>query len=474
MPKPEQQQTLPASTLTGSLARFLTARSINRRFLISCCILIPFFLGVLGAGLDDNHQTSLIRATQEALRLHTVTLISEAEISDLAASRSKLVMPEYLIDPDFNTPGSGIFGFIGDEQGNLLWASQSAVISGFYYSHLPLSVFKPGAKVFATDDEDFFLSSFDTLFEGRPNDVSLRFVTVKSKNRFRQEMHTYRQSLLVALSLIGIGLAITLLLIVRWGLRPLDRLANDITRLENGDIEYLDNHYPAELSTLTANLNLLIDTEKKQRERYRNTLSDLAHSLKTPLAIMQGLLGDQLQRNNVQKDIDEQVTRMNQIIQYQLQRAVAASPTVTHRKTETNRVIERVVSALKKVYCDKSMSVLLELEDHCQVAMDERDLSEILGNLLDNAFKYGESTISVSSKIVAKQWQLMIKDDGKGIQNKHKTAILERGARADTAVAGQGIGLAVVIDIVSSYGGKLTVTDSEPKGACFTLSIPAR
>ncbi|PIE42736.1 MAG: hypothetical protein CSA50_08860 [Gammaproteobacteria bacterium] len=454
------------------LIPFWTKRSINRRFLVSCFILIPFFLGILGIGLDNTHEMSLIRANQEALRLHIVTLISEAETTDSAGTKATLVMPDYLIDPDFNTPGAGLFGFVQDRQGNILWSSQSAIVAGFEPESLPSLPLQPGVSTFSPADEEYFQRSLDTIFEGRSNEVPLRFIALKSKSQLKQEMHSYRQSLMVALSLIGMTLAIALLLIVRWGLQPLDRLAKDITRLESGTIEYLDNHYPAELAGVTTNLNLLIESEKKQRERYRNTLSDLAHSLKTPLAITQGLVSHPSLQGNLQKEIAEQITRMDQIVQYQLHRAVAANSSVTHPKTDANQVIERVVSALKKVYYEKSMSVATKLADNCQIAMDERDLSEILGNLLDNAFKYGAQTISVDSEIMRKKWHLSVEDDGNGVQDRHKTAILRRGARADTAVSGQGIGLAVVIDIVSSYGGEVTVTDSRLGGACFSLSIP--
>ena len=166
---------------------------------------------------------------------------------------------------------------------------------------------------------------------------------------------------------------------------------------------------------------------------------------------------------------------MNQIVTYQLQRAVQSNQTSSlARHAEVAPVVEKIVAALQKVYADKAMKVELNLDRQALFAGDERDLLELLGNVLDNAFKYGKSRLCVDVECVSAKLGdivLAIADDGAGIADDKIEFVLQRGARADTLAQGQGIGLAVVTDIVSSYDGKIAVSRSELGGALIKISF---
>ena len=186
-------------------------------------------------------------------------------------------------------------------------------------------------------------------------------------------------------------------------------------------------------------------------------MDDLAHSLKTPLAVMTGL-GDQGQLGPPQiETLREQTERMNQIVSYQLQKATNVSEMSISKPVDLIVIIEKLVSALEKVYREKGVRVTRSLPPTMSLRMDEGDCLEIVGNLLDNAFKYGNSRIAVTALCdeMSRSLKLVIEDDGEGLTDSEIEKILNRGTRLDEASEGQGIGLAVVADIVQSYNIEL-------------------
>ena len=269
------------------------------------------------------------------------------------------------------------------------------------------------------------------------------------------------------------------------GLAPLSRMALDLRAIELGEKDKLEAEYPKELRGVAANLNQLIESERKQQSRYRTTLGDLAHSLKTPLAVMSGIipwLKSAEGKNSSEfvsqlRAADEQIERMNQIVTYQLQRAVQADNSLSiARRVNVAETTDQVIEALQKVYADKQMFMHREIDKHAQFIGDKRDLMELLGNVLDNAYKYGRSELIVRIKREATITDgviIQVEDDGQGIPNEQVAYVLQRGARADTLMQGQGIGLAVVADIVDSYGGDVSVTTSVLGGASVMLTLPA-
>ena len=173
--------------------------------------------------------------------------------------------------------------------------------------------------------------------------------------------------------------------------------------------------------------------------------------------------------------VDEQLVRMNQIVSYQLQRAVQSnSGSALAKQVLVRPIAMKVLDALSKVYRDKSVSVETRLDADAVFHGDERDLLEVLGNVLDNAFKYGRGQVRISAETKASDssgLQIVIEDDGPGISAEKQEFVLQRGARADTLVQGQGIGLAVVTDIVGSYDGTIEVASSDLGGARITMRL---
>ena len=202
--------------------------------------------------------------------------------------------------------------------------------------------------------------------------------------------------------------------------------------------------------------------------RYRNTMEDLAHSLKTPLAVAKNAL---LEHQVPRMLLDEQIERMETTVTHQLSRASLAGPVVMGKSVALDEVVQRLLRALQTAYTERGICVTTDLETGATAMGDERDFMEMLRNLLENAFKYTQSQVQVS---VARGNSVLItiEDDGGGIPESLRAEVLSRGARLDEIVSGQGIGLAVVSDLVQLYKGNLAIDDSEMGGAKISVTIP--
>jgi len=220
----------------------------------------------------------------------------------------------------------------------------------------------------------------------------------------------------------------------------------------------LDGIYPAELQSLTGNLNAFINIERAHLERYRNNLADLAHSLKTPLAILRGCV-ESFGENK--QTVHEQISRMNEIVEYQLQRAAAKGEHKIIKTADLSAVINKISLSLAKVYIDKNIIFDISVPDTCPIYCEEGDLYEIVGNLMDNACKWCKQNVKVTIALNQRKARrdfsvlLEIADDGPGIPVGKFNDILKRGVRADENIHGHGIGMTIVYELVELLNGKL-------------------
>jgi two-component system sensor histidine kinase PhoQ len=484
---------------------------------MTATIVLFVFLGLTGVVLDQAFRSSAEKGESQKLLVQIYALLAVAESSD-----STLFIPEQLQEPGFNQLGSGLYAVIADADGNELWRSPSAhdlQLSSQQAAELTSDVI-PGDQRFGllrgVGDEDLYYFSYGILWESEDlNQNGYIFTALESTLAIEPEIVKFRQDLWVWLGGVALLLIVLQALIMNWGLSPLRRLADDILSIETGHSDYLDGHYAEEIDGVARNLNLLLSHERKQRERYRTTLADLAHSLKTPLAILKsssdalGVLDHErensVQRHAVQRGarmatgsskntyvsslddgelssgehlgdtvetINEQIQRMDQIISYQLQKAVASSPKISRKPNSVKPVINKLVEAMRKVYADRNVDFFLLVEE-CSFYGDERDLMEIIGNLVDNACKYGAGTVRIraSSCDGGARFMFSVEDDGPGISPENRNKVLERGIREDSKESGQGIGLAVVVDLVESYNGSFSFAKSSLGGTRVDISI---
>ncbi|WP_207062700.1 ATP-binding protein [Motiliproteus sp. SC1-56] len=432
-------------------------RSLSGRLGLASCIVLPLILGLTALVLDQAFRSSLQTSTREQLRLQTFVLLGAAEVGG-----GELWMPPRLQEPRFTQPGSGLYGLITDAKGQNLWRSPSAL--GLRLS-LPDSPSREPR--FGRTESGRFYYSYPVVWEtedGRETD--LRFTSLATPDAFDAELAGFRLHLWGGLGLVALLLLAAQAWLLRWGLRPLSRLASDIRAVEAGEQARLRGPYPPEVATVTENLNLLLNTEQRQRERYRNTLADLAHSLKTPLAVIRNLITPASDGT-----LAEQVDRMEQIISHQLGRAATTAPHALLQPVPVRDAAERVGRAMEKVYRERFKRFTVDGPSQ-MFRGDERDLMEMLGNLIDNAFKYGDGHVQVTLTEDDRELRIRVENGGAPIAEDVQSQLLQRGTRADNQQPGQGIGLSVVRDIVGSYRGQLEVDTGSLGGAAFTLVIP--
>ncbi|MEB0166490.1 ATP-binding protein, partial [Pseudomonas sp. CCC4.4] len=281
---------------------------------------------------------------------------------------------------------------------------------------------------------------------------------------------------------LGFGAALLVLLILlwaglTWGLRALKGLSQELDQVEAGSRESLSEEHPRELLRLTGSLNRLLLSEREQRIRYRDSLGDLAHSLKTPLAVLQGVsetIAKRPEDLEQARILQSQIERMSQQIDYQLQRASLRKSGLVRHHVSLRPVVESLCNTLDKVYRDKQVNVIVDLPDDYLVPMEQGALLEMLGNLLENAYRLCLSRVRISLRPSMSGDELCIEDDGPGVPESQRARILQRGERLDRQNPGQGIGLAVVKDIIESYNARLTLSDSSLGGAAFYIHFLAK
>ena len=444
--------------------------SLHSRLLLAASLVLAGFLGATGLALDKAFRVSAEAAMQDRLQSHIYALLAAADEDE----NGRMIPAQELPEPRFSKPDSGLYAVITRHDGQLLWNSGS--LTGH---DMGVTVQQqPGERSFsllARSGLQLYALAFGVAWEDYAGTESLyTFTVAEDTSVFQTKIDSFRSTLWRWLG----GMAVVLLLaqgiILRWGLRPLRIVTADLQQIEKGHADRLDGHYPKELTGLTSSLNSLIEHSKAVQIRYRNSLDDLAHSLKTPLAILQSSDSDSSSDPDANHSlVREQVERMDAIISHQLQRAAVSGRTTLAKPVPVGRVMERLVRSLDKVYREKQVTVDLELDPSATFTGDEADLTEILGNLLENAYKYCNRAIRarVSTDQQADGVEISIEDDGPGIAAEQVDTLLQRGKRMDESIPGQGIGLSMASEIIAVYGGQLTFSASPLGGTLLRVSF---
>jgi len=424
------------------------------------CVLV-LFLTITGFVLDRSFQASVVAGAEEQLQLVVFSLLGSAQEQE-----GEFDFDQGLPEPRLEQPESGLYAQISNDLGEVLWWSPSTLTTEVVF---PVVNTQPGVYIFTDLEQPVprFVLSRTVIWEDVDNEQVV-FSVATDQMPFLTSIAQFRRSLWFGLGAATTFFIITQLLALRWGLLPLRAMAQEVQELQDGERESLSEAYPQELTGLAANLDQFVEHEKRSRSRYRNAMEDLAHSLKTPLAVAKNAL---LEHQVPRMLLDEQIERMETTVTHQLSRASLAGPVVMGKSVALDEVVQRLLRALQTAYTERGICVTTDLETGATAMGDERDFMEMLGNLLENAFKYTQSQVQVS---VARGNSVLItiEDDGGGIPESLRAEVLSRGARLDEIVSGQGIGLAVVSDLVQLYKGNLAIDDSEMGGAKISVTIP--
>ncbi|HEY0684900.1 MAG TPA: ATP-binding protein [Steroidobacter sp.] len=448
-------------------------RSLSTRLLVSVSILLILFFGVTILALDFVFQDLARRAIQDRLEVQVVALLSASEEDSSGGLR-----PDQLAEPRFDNPGSGLYGEILRSDGLPSWRSKSVIGTGIVFPRVAVGERRFG-ELQRADGSTVLSLSMGIEWQFR-NGVARPFVysVAESLDPYYAQLNRLRGRLFGWFGALMVMLLAAFTVMLRRLLAPLRRVEHEIEAIEVGDLTELGTGYPRELLGITTNLNALLRSERERLARYRNTLGNLAHSFKTPLAVMRNLLSGQGRELPVARQLDEQVGRMDDIVKYQLRRAAASGGTgLGTAPVDVRDALEALRGALLKVYVERRLTCELSVGEGCVFMGDREDLTEIAGNLLDNSFKWARTTVRITADRVVSPaarrdgLRLVIEDDGPGIPVESRAKVLERGARLDERVAGQGIGLSVVRELVNLNGGVIDIDQSALGGARIEVKI---
>lgn len=443
--------------------------SLNRRVLLSAVLVLLVFIAGITLTLDRAFYDSARMGVKDRLFAKLLMLLGDAEVDESGG----LDVPTNLLDAEFGHVNSDIYAFVTNPANIIIWRSTSSL-----NKLIPdITRLEKGRKEFeqiTLNDEPYFIYRYSVAWETPSGDYPLIFNVITDTTLLDAQIERYREDLWGWLGFMAIFLLAAQMLALRWGLLPMRRVSVELAAIESGQQERLKGTYPKELKLLTDSINSLIAHEHKQQRRYRNGLADLAHSLKTPLAVLQGAIhgeGDEVAR---QKTIQEQIERMDNTIQYQLRRAATAGSSPGMGLILLRPLADRIINTITKAYRGKNPDITMEIEGDMSLRIDEGDLMELLGNLIDNAFKWCRHRIYLSASYQKNQVLIRVQDDGPGIPPHEIIRILERGVRADQSTPGHGIGLAIVRDIMQVYGGELSIENNPDGGLgvvlCFERS----
>jgi two-component system sensor histidine kinase PhoQ len=311
------------------------------------------------------------------------------------------------------------------------------------------------------------------------DDFPLTFSVYEDAAQIQDQVNLFRRALWGWLGLAAAALLMVQLGALRWSLMPLRGIERELARVRKGESRRLSAWHPRELEALADSVNGLIESERSHLERSRNTLSDLAHSLKTPLAVLQSRLENDAAHDELRSEVGKQVQRMNEIVSYQLSRAARSGHALFSAPIEIAPRAEEIVAGLEKVYSGRGVLCEFEIDPAARFHGELGDLQELLGNLLENAFKWARRRVLLTVQVEPAPANrragvsFAIEDDGPGIPPEQVDRLLQRGVRGDERVQGHGIGLAIVQDIVAAYRGELSVTASpELGGTRFAVRFP--
>jgi two-component system sensor histidine kinase PhoQ len=457
-------------------------RSLQTRQLLAASLGLIAFLALAGYALDRAFLSTAENVLSDRLRDYALDFARETEFS----RGGDLVPPfdDKLPDPRLKRPGSGLYAQI--VLPFVLWESDSAqgpelpevrmLGAGEQTFEGPLTLVRSNGEV-----SQAYRYGYGMVWPGddMSDEVPYTIYVLEDTARLQNQLTVFRRALWGYLGGAASILLLLQMVILRWSLHPLRRVIEELKRVQRGIATRMSERHPRELEPLTESINAFIESERENLERQRNILADLAHSLKTPLAVLRTRLENGADGPELRAELGEQLKRMNDLVGYQLSRAASGGHKLFAAPLPIEENAEEIVRGLEKVYASKGVLCEFEIDPDARFYGEKGDLQELLGNLLENAFKWARSRVLLTARAGAPAPNrrpglvLMVEDDGPGIPADRIALVLQRGVRGDERVQGHGIGLAIVQDIVRSYRGELNVGDSdELGGASFEVVLP--
>src|SRR3954454_14616801 len=435
--------------------------SLTRRMILVSAVWIVLLLGLGGFALD-RVLTSAVTANFDGQLDYVLTaMIASSEIGE-----GEVIFNRPPADQRFIEPYSGLyFQITGD--GYDPYPSRS-----LWDRRLRVEPHRGGeARYYDSDEfagEKLRIIERDVRLPGSP--VRWRFQVAQSRDVLDEQIGILRRTLLRSFGILALGLIALAAIQAVYGLWPLRRVRRAIAAIRSGQKSRIEERLPREIEPLTEELNALLAHNETQAEEARRHAGNLAHALKTPLTVITNAATANAE--DLCATVIREATTMRRQVDHHLARARAVGRrSSSHARAQVWPSLEAVERAVSRLY----PNVTVDLAGHKQAAVrvERQDLDEMLGNLIENAAKYGGGRVFVTVKTTPECVEVEVEDDGPGIPEEERTSIFDRGARLDTGKPGTGLGLAIVRDVAQIYGGSIQLEESEDLGGLLArLKLP--
>ena len=449
--------------------------SLMLRLFGGTALWIAIALGLTTFALDGLFKDQATRQFEQQLQSYLYQIVASLELD----AQGNPIIPNTGGDPRFNRPESGLYWQINDNNGATLLKSRSLWDTKLNVANDRLLKDEIHFHSLTGPAEQRLLIAEHNLVLPDPSNKQLRVIVGSETKELARAIETWQHSLGLFVGFLFVSLVDAAIAQVAFGLQPLRQLQQSLKKLREGDNARIMGKFPTELKPLIDDFNAVIDANGKIIERARSQAGDLAHSIKTPISVMINALQAEKTRSGhdpaLVASLEEQLQQLQQQVQWRLKRArIAANAGVPHSRTPVNVALEQLARVMQKVYAEKSIQVTVgPIAEDLYFAGEEQDLQEIVGNLLDNAFKWAVSSVAVQATHSNGKLRIVVKDDGPGCELlTDPTHPPSRGQRADESVPGSGLGLSIVRDLVTLYDGTLSFEANVPHGLRVVSILP--
>ncbi len=443
--------------------------SIRLRLLIAAAIAVIVALAIAGTGLIFLFERHVERRVARELTDHMNQLIAATTV----APDGTLAISDGPSDPRFSTPLSGLYWEV-DTPGNATTLRSRSLWESTL--HLGNDLPKDGsihtAEIIGPENRRLFI--VDRVIRDASGKV-FRVAVAEDYRSVQIATGEFAVELVPSLTILAAVLILAMWLQVSVGLKPLERLRLAVSNVVTGNSARLEATVPTEVQPLAEEINRLLDAQAKALAKARSGATDLAHGLKTPLQVLSGDIRKLREKGEVQiaDEIDTVAASIRRHVDRELARVrVAPATAARDARTDVALVATRVIAVVKRTPQGERLTFAINAPPGLAAAIDEADLAEILGNLIENAARYARTLVRVAAEDRGGATRISVTDDGPGIPDQAHAAALARGVRLDTA-GGTGLGLAIVTDVVDAYGGHLDIGNAEP-GLSVTVTLPQR
>ena len=445
--------------------------SLTRRMIGVAAIWIVVLLGVGGYALDRVLITAITNNFDAQLDYVLTALIASSEIGP----EGEVFLNRPPADQRFLEPYSGLYFQISSTSAaaqpipgatyfpsRSLWDRRLEVRAG----HDDFNVHTYDSEEF--EDEELRILERDVRLPGSA--IRWRFQVAQSRATLDEQIRVLRKTMVRSFTALGLGLICLAALQALYGLWPLRRVRRAIAEIRSGERSRIEERFPREIEPLTEELNALLVHNEVQAEEARRHAGNLAHALKTPLTVITNAATAHA------PDLGETVRREAGTMRRQVDHHLARARAIGRRSSAQARAsvwpsLEAVERAATKIY--ENVTIDLDGDREAAVRVERQDLDEMVGNLIENAAKYGGGRVFVTVRATAECVEIDVEDDGRGIPEQDRATMFHRGARLDTGKPGTGLGLAIVRDVAEIYGGSIALMESEDLGGLLArLKLP--